>query len=268
MKIKFISWNVNGIRALYKKPEWNWLNETKGDIIGLQETKANPAQLPEEIINWKNYYSYWDSSIVRKGYSGVAAYTRFEPLKVTAQLPEPEWQGEGRLLHLEFQDFHFFTGYFPNGGAPELDEDGVFTGNFKRVPYKMGFLNAFLNLAKECEKTKPVIVCGDFNIAAENIDLAKPKENENFTGFLPIERQWIQEFKKAGFIDSFRHIHGDLVNQYTWWSYQNFARRKNNGWRIDYFFVSEKLADKITDALIYSDVKGSDHCPIGVEIDF
>lgn len=268
MLVKFASWNVNGIRALAKKPQWSWLEESGADIIGLQETKASPEQLGPEIERLQGWHCYWDSSTVRKGYSGVAALCRSQPLSVTPQLPDPRFQGEGRLLHLEYPEFHFFTGYFPNGGAPELDEDGVFTGNFKRVPYKLAFLNAFFELACECAKTAPVIICGDFNIARQPIDLAKPDENEGMTGFLPAERDWLERFLAAGFVDAYRHVHGPVEGKYTWWSYQNFARKRNNGWRIDYFLVSRALAPKITGAWIYQDVLGSDHCPIGLEVDF
>lgn len=267
MLTKFISWNVNGLRALAKKKEWEWLTGADAQIVALQETKASPEQLPEEIAVRPGWHSYWDSSSVKKGYSGVAIFSRLEPLYVTAELPDPRFQGEGRLLHLEFTEYHFFNGYFPNGGAPEVDEDGVFTGSFKRVPYKMGFFEAFLKLAVECARTKPVIVCGDFNIARNPVDLAKPEENAAMSGFLPIERDWLERFIAAGFVDSFRYVYGDIGGKYTWWSYQNMARRRNNGWRIDYFFVSEALAPKIRAAEIYSDVLGSDHCPIGLSVD-
>lgn len=265
MTIKFASWNVNGIRALAKKPQWQWLRDSDAQIIGLQETKATLKQLDQEIAQPEGWHTYWDSCTVKKGYSGVAAFTRMEPSSVTAQLPDPRFQGEGRLLHLEYPQFHFFTGYFPNGGAPELNEDGVFTGNYKRVPYKLGFLEAFYNLACECAKTKPVVICGDFNIATEAIDVAHPEDT--ISGFLPVEREWMHKFLAAGFVDSYRHAHGPVAGKYTWWSYQHFSRKRNNGWRIDYFLVSRDLADRITGAWIYDDVHGSDHCPIGLELD-
>lgn len=265
---KLISWNVNGIRALAKKPEWEWLRSSDATLIGLQETKASPEQLPEEIRHWDGWDDFWDASKARKGYSGVAAFSAIPPLAVTAELPDSRYQGEGRLLHLEFPGFHFFNGYFPNGGAAELDEDGlVIPGKFKRVPYKLGFLESFFKLALECKKEKPVIVCGDFNIAAEAVDLAHPEANEMISGYLPEEREWLARFRKAGFVDSFRAAHGDIPGQYTWWSYQHFARKKNNGWRIDYFFVSEDLAPAIKEASIYKDVAGSDHCPIGLKVE-
>lgn len=267
MLIKFISWNVNGIRALAKKPQWEWLWHTDAQIIALQETKAALEQLAPEIAEHEGWRAWWDSSSVRKGYSGVGVFSRLDPLQVQAELPEPAFQGEGRLLHLEYPWFHFFNGYFPNGGAPELDADGIFTGNFKRVSYKMGFFEAFFKLAETARKTKPVIVCGDFNIAHRPIDLAKPKENAGMSGFLPIEREWLDKFVAAGYVDSFRRMHGELEGKYTWWSYQNMARRRNNGWRIDYFFVSEELAPRIREARIYDEVAGSDHCPVGITMD-
>lgn len=265
MLIKFISWNVNGVRALFKKPEWRWLVETDADIVGIQETKASPEQLPDAITNRDGWRIWWDSSVVRKGYSGVGVFSRLEPVKVTAQLPNPLYQGEGRLLHLEFPEFHFFNGYFPNGGALEVDEDGHATGHYKRVPFKLGFLKDFLELAQACQKQKPVVVCGDFNIACEAIDVANP--DESVSGFLPEERAWMKNFIDAGFIDTFRHMHGPVPQQFTWWSYQGGSRRKNMGWRIDYFFVSRALGAAIRGAHIYADIKGSDHCPIGLELE-
>lgn len=267
MIIKFISWNVNGLRSLAKKPEWHWLSKTDAQIIGLQETKAAPEQLEPNVKDWPGGQSFWSSSTVKKGYSGVSVFSRIAPENIAAELPDPRYQGEGRLLHLEYPEFHFFNGYFPNGGAAEVDEDGLPTGKFKRVPYKLGFFNAFLELAIACQKTKPVVVCGDFNIAHKPIDLAMPDEKSAISGFLPEERAWLDKFTAAGFVDSFRYAHGQLPNQYTWWSYQGFARKKNNGWRLDYFFVSENIADRIREAKIYSEIKGSDHCPIGLTLD-
>lgn len=267
MLIRFISWNVNGLRALLKKPEWDWLMQADAQILALQETKATPDQLPPEVANRSGWHSFWDSSVVKKGYSGVAVFTRLEPLKVITGLADVRYQGEGRLLHIEFPAFHFFNGYFPNGGAPELDENGKPTGRFKRVPYKLGFFEEFLREAVECQKTKPVVVCGDFNIAHEAIDLIKPKEHEQTSGFLPEERAWMDKFIKAGFVDTFRHVHGQLKDQYTWWSYQGFARRKNQGWRIDYFFVSDSLAPNIREAGIMAEIKGSDHCPVSLALE-
>lgn len=267
MRIKFLSWNVNGLRALIKKGQWNWLAESDLQIVGLQETKASVEQLPPEVVLPQGWHAYWSSSIVKKGYSGVSVFSKLEPKKVTAELPEPAFQGEGRLLHLEFPQFHYFNGYFPNGGAEVLDSNGKATGDYKRLPYKMGFLEAFLKLLQKCRAEKPVIICGDFNVAHRPIDLTNPKENEKVTGFLPQERDWLDRLLGIGFVDTFRHVHGDIPEKYTWWSYRNFGRKRNSGWRLDYFFVSTDLAPHITDAWIASDVPGSDHCPVGLEME-
>ena len=238
MSIRLVSWNVNGLRAVSAKPEWRWFAENTCDVIGLQETKAMPEQLKPEVANPEGWEAHWASSVVKKGYSGVAVFSRIKPLAVRCELPQPEWQGEGRILHLEFEKFHFFNGYFPNGGAEELDENG-----------------------------KPIVVCGDFNIAHKAIDLARPKQNEKNTGFLPEERAFLDRFTALGYVDTFRHVHGDVEGRYSWWSYKMRAREKNVGWRIDYFFVSEELKPYIRDAWIEDDVYGSDHCPVGLELD-
>lgn len=267
MLVKFLSWNVNGLRALLKKPQWDWVVSTDAQIVGIQETKASPEQLPEEIVSLPGWHSYWASSVVKKGYSGVGVFSRIEPVKVSAELPNGEYCGEGRLLHLEFAEFHYFNGYFPNGGMPEITADGKPTGKYKRVPYKLGFFEEFLKLALECEKEKPVVICGDFNIAHQPIDLVHPKENETVSGYLPEERAILDRLVAAGFVDSFRKIHGDEKDRYTWWSYQRQSRKRNLGWRIDYFFVSRGLASRIREADILDEIEGSDHCPVSVTLD-
>lgn len=267
LAVKLLSWNVNGLRALLKKPEWDWLRGVDAQIVGLQETKAMPDQLPADVACLRGWHCFWDSSTVKKGYSGVAVFSKIEPLAATPELPDARYQGEGRLLHLEFADFHFFNVYFPNGGAAELDENGKPTGKFVRVPYKLGFYDAFFKLALASEQSKPVVVCGDFNIAHRDIDLARPKENANVSGFLPEERAVLDRLAAAGFVDAFRHVHGDEPERYTWWSYQRGARKNNKGWRIDYFFVSSGLAAKISEADILDDVTGSDHCPVSITLD-
>lgn len=263
----FVSWNVNGLRALLKKPDWEWFSRTGADIVGLQETKAMPEQLPPDIVRPEGWGAWWDSSTVKKGYSGVAVFSRREPLRAQAQLPDEAFRGEGRLLHLEFEKFHYFNGYFPNGGASVLDEAGRPTGDFKRLPYKMGFLDAFLAYAEKCRREKPVVVCGDFNIAHQPIDLSHPRENEKNTGFLPAERAWLDKFLGLGYVDTFRARHGQLKDQYTWWCYKTRSRGKNIGWRLDYFFVSEELKGNIREAWIESEVYGSDHCPVGLRLE-
>lgn len=268
MLVNLVSWNVNGLRAMLKKPEWDWFANSQRQIVALQETKAQPAQLPEEVVNPEGWNSYWDSSVVKKGYSGVAVFSRLEPTRVSAELPVPAYQGEGRFLHLEFEHFHFFNGYFPNGGAEILDAEGKPTGDFKRLQYKMGFLEAFAAYSEECRKTKPVVICGDLNIAHQPIDLSHPRENEKSTGYLPIERAWLDGFLAKGYIDTFRYVHGGKPDNYTWWSYKTRSRSRNIGWRIDYFLVSGELAPNIRDAWIEKDVRGSDHCPVGLTLEF
>lgn len=268
MRQTLVSWNVNGLRAVSAKDEWRWFQESGADIFAVQETKASPEQLAPELVRPEGWHSEWASSVVRKGYSGVAVFSRCAPLFVRRELPETEWQDEGRLLHLEFERFHFFNGYFPNGGAEELDENGRPTGRFKRVPYKMGFFEAFVRYAEECRRSKPVVVCGDFNIAHREIDLARPRQNVGNTGFLPEERAFLDRFVALGYIDTFRLCHGDEPGCYSWWSYKTRARERNIGWRIDYFFVSEELRSHVADAWIAADVRGSDHCPVGLCLEF
>lgn len=270
MEIKLASWNVNGIRAIAAKPDWQqWFAQDVYDVIGLQETKAELSQVPPAIAQKEGYHTYFASSVVKKGYSGTAVFSKQEPQSVEIELPDPEFQGEGRIIHLEFEHFHFFNGYFPNGGGEILDENGKpIKGQFKRVPYKMGFFDCFLNYAQSLRKSKPIVVCGDFNIAHKEIDLARPKTNTSNTGFLPIEREFLNKFTADGYIDTFRHVHGDVKDCYSWWSYKMRAREKNVGWRIDYFFVSKELKDHIKDATIEKNVFGSDHCPVTLTLEF
>lgn len=254
--LRLLSWNVNGLRAVSAKPEWRWFHETKAGIVALQETKAMPEQLGPDLRAPEGRHAFWSSSVVKKGYSGVAVFSAPAPLRCTEELPQPEFRGEGRLLHLEYPAFHFFNVYFPNGG----DEN-------KRVPYKLAFYDAFLEYAQDMRRSKPIVVCGDFNTAHKEIDLARPKQNETTTGFLPEERAWLDAFTAAGYVDTFRLIHGDALGAYTWWSYRMGARPRNVGWRIDYFFISEELVPAVRNAWIESDVYGSDHCPVGLELE-
>lgn len=268
MAITLSSWNINGIRAVSGKEGFDWFRNTNYDVIGFQETKASVDQLSDDLKNKEGYESYFCSSVVKKGYSGTAVFSKIKPLNVELELPNPEFQGEGRIIHLEFEKFHFFNGYFPNGGSQILDEQGnKVIGEFKRVPYKMGFFDCFFEYAQKLRQDKPIVVCGDFNIAHRDIDLARPKTNINNTGFLPLERAFLDKMVNAGYIDSFRHVNGDVKDKYSWWSYKAMARPKNIGWRIDYFFVSDELKDKIVDAKIESDVMGSDHCPVTLVLD-
>lgn len=256
MKIKLCSWNVNGFRAVSAKPDWQWFADSDAQIIGLQETKAQPDQLTEAQRNPAGWNAWWHSATVKKGYSGVAVFSKLPHLAVHSDLPDGAWQGEGRLLHVEYEHFHFFNVYFPNGQNGDA-----------RLAYKLGFYAAFLQHAEALRKHKPIVVCGDFNTAHRPIDLARPKENETVSGFLPIERQWMDGFVAAGYVDTFRHVHGDAPDTYSWWSYKTRARERNVGWRIDYFFVSEELRPAIRDAWIDTGVHGSDHCPVGLELE-
>lgn len=258
--VRLVSWNVNGFRAVSGKSEWNWFAATDADVVALQETKAEPAQIAEGHRNPEGWNAAWLSASVKKGYSGVAVFTRqgsvLEPLRVDTELPEVDFQGEGRLLHIEYPAFHFFNVYFPNG-----------TRDDERLTYKLGYYEAFLRHAQNLRREKPIVVCGDFNTAHRPIDLARPKSNEDHSGFLPVERAWMDHFIGEGYVDTFRHIHGDEPHQYSWWSYKQRARQNNVGWRIDYFFVSAELEPAIRDAWIESEVMGSDHCPVGLALE-
>jgi exodeoxyribonuclease-3 len=257
VRVIIYSWNVNGYRAVIKKNFRDWLDGCGGDVVMLQETKAHPDQLEpgdREPDSYSNHY--WNWSKKKKGYSGVACFANPEPLAVSTGLPDERFGGEGRVLHLEYPDFHLFNIYFPNG---QMGDD--------RLAFKMGFYDAFLEHAQALRREKPIVVCGDFNTAHREIDLKNPKANENTSGFLPIERAWMDRFMDHGYLDTFRLRHGDVTEAYSWWTYRFGARSRNAGWRIDYFFVSEELRDAVKDAWIEAQVMGSDHCPVGLELD-
>lgn len=249
--MKIISFNVNGIRACHKKGAFGELLALGADIIGIQETKSTPDQLPEEVLHPQGYFSYFDSSKERKGYSGVAVYTKVKPQKVQYGLGEESFDTEGRCLTLHFENFAFVTAYFPNGGR---DED-----HFK---FKLAYYDKFLKHVQKLEKKyKHVIFCGDLNVAHNEIDLARPKENAKQIGFLPIERAWVDRVIEAGFIDTFRTENKDKV-MYSWWDQKTRSRERNVGWRIDYIFVSKSLQDRYKNASIMDDFLGSDHAPV------
>lgn len=254
--MKIVSWNVNGLRAVAKNGYWKtFLKDVKPDIFGLQETKASPEQLPEEVLSPAGYSAFFSSSKVKKGYSGVAIYSKIEPLKVIYGMGIPEFDDEGRIIGAEFEDFWLLNVYFPNGGQGP-----------HRLDYKLRFYDAFLAFAEILRKEKPVIFCGDINTAHEEIDLARPKENEENTGFLPEERAWLDEVVAAGYVDTFRHLHAHQKDAYSYWDLFTRARERNVGWRIDYFFVSPELAKRVKKADIHSEVYGSDHCPVSITI--
>lgn len=255
-KLRLLSWNVNGIRAAEKKGFINWVSNKSPDIICLQETKAHPKQLSEELININGYKSYFSSSIVKKGYSGVAIYTKQEPVKVEHGFGISKFDDEGRIIIADYKNFVLINIYYPNGKASE-----------ERLKYKMDFYNAFLKYAENLKaKGKKLVICGDVNTAHKEIDLARPKENEKTSGFLPIERKWMDKFFSHGYLDTFRMFNSE-PEQYSWWDQVTRARDRNVGWRIDYFFVSENFKKNVKNAFIMQDVMGSDHCPVGIEIE-
>jgi len=247
------SWNVNGLRAAANKGLWDWMAASKADVVALQETKLQKDH-EEGFRNTPGYAAVLSSSTVKKGYSGVAVFYRPKPLAMGAELPDPKFQGEGRLIHFEYPDFHFFNVYFPNGGMSQ-----------ERLDYKLAFYEAFLQHAQTLRQTKPIVVCGDFNTAHKEIDLKNPKSNEKNSGFMPIERAWLDKFISLGFVDTFRMFEPE-GGHYTWWDQRFKARDRNVGWRIDYFFVSEELKDRVKRAWISDAVMGSDHCPVGLEL--
>ncbi|EAC9069988.1 exodeoxyribonuclease III [Listeria monocytogenes] len=251
--MKLISWNVNGLRAAVKKGFLEYFEEVDADIFCLQETKLQEGQIELDLPAYKDYWNY----AVKKGYSGTAIFTKVEPLSVQYGLGVPEHDTEGRVITLEFEEFFMVTVYTPNSQA-----------ELKRLDYRMTFEDAILEYVKNLDKTKPVVLCGDLNVAHEEIDLKNPKTNRKNAGFSDEERAKFSAFLDAGFIDSFRYFYPDLTDAYSWWSYRMNARARNTGWRIDYFVVSERLKDKLMDAKIHADVLGSDHCPVELELNF
>lgn len=253
-KIDIKCWNVNGIRAIWKKGFPEWFDKENPDILCLQETKAQEDQLDHEIVNFKDYNSYFFSA-EKKGYSGVAVYTKIKPLRVTSGLGNVLFDGEGRVLELEFKDFVLYNVYFPNGGrGPE------------RVKYKLDFYSELFNRVNEKRKAhKNIIVCGDYNTAHKEIDLARPKENVKTSGFMPEERAWVDKIVEMDYVDIFRE-YNTSPHQYTYWDQITRARERNVGWRIDYYMISREMRNMVTNASIHADVMGSDHCPIGLQL--
>ncbi|MBT3261475.1 exodeoxyribonuclease III [bacterium] len=253
--MKIISWNVNGIRACVNKGFLDYLQSEEPDILCLQESKAQIEQLSDHILNPSGYFGIWHSA-QKKGYSGVATLIKknLKPLNVVEGLGIEKYDSEGRVLQTEFENFVLFNVYFPNGQMNE-----------KRLQYKLDFYQELFTLVNDLKSQgKNIIICGDYNIAHTEIDLAHPKANENYSGFLPIERAWLDKIIKWGYVDTFRHFHKEPEN-YTWWSYRAGARRKNVGWRIDYFFVNKEFLLHVKATAIQQDVLGSDHCPVKLE---
>lgn len=248
-----LSWNVNGIRAITDKGFLDILYKLNPDVISLQETKAEELQIHPLVRNPEGFHAYWNHCQTRKGYSGTALISKNKPSNIQIG----PFDNEGRTIVADYGDFVFLGIYYPNGeSSPE------------RLQYKLDFYDTFLNYVLELRsKGRSVVFCGDVNTAHTEIDLARPNENKNTSGFLPIERDWLTKFIDAGFTDTFRHIHPKKTDCYSWWSYRAGARERNVGWRIDYFFISNDLLPKLKDAFILSDVKGSDHCPVGITLD-
>jgi exodeoxyribonuclease-3 len=252
--MKLVSWNVNGVRAVMKKDFLNSLADMDCDVLCLQETKAQDEQVIEALAELEGYHIYTNSA-VKKGYSGTSIITRSKPISVNKDIGIDEHDQEGRVLCAEYPEFYLVTVYTPNSGS-----------ELKRLPYRQEWDAAFLAYLKTLEETKPVVVCGDLNVAHKDIDLARPKPNYNKSaGYTQKEIDGIDNLVEAGFVDTFRLINPD-TEKYSWWSYRAGARQRNIGWRIDYFLVSSKLQDKVNNADILNDVHGSDHCPVSVEL--
>ena len=250
--MKLISWNVNGLRACLKKGFLDAVTFLDADVICLQETKMEQGQAEVEL---PGYVQFW-SSAEKKGYSGTAAFTRREPISVSYDIGDPAHVGEGRAITLELEKLYLVTVYTPNA------QDGL-----ARLPYRMAWEDAFRSYLKSLDGRKPVVVCGDMNVAHQEIDLKNPKTNRRNAGFTDEERGKMTELLAAGFTDTFRHFNPTLEGVYSWWSYRFHAREKNAGWRIDYFLVSNRFAQRVKDARILTDVFGSDHCPVLIEIE-
>jgi len=247
-----ISWNVNGLRAAVGKGFVNYFKEADADIFSLQETKLQAGQIDLETEGYHQYWNYAE----KKGYSGVAVFTKKEPLSVAYGIGVEEHDHEGRVITLEFENFYHVTVYTPNSQAENA-----------RLDYRMEWDDAFRAYVKGLDEKKPVIICGDLNVAHNEIDLKNPKTNRRNAGFTDEERGKFTELLEAGFVDSFRHFYPELEGIYSWWSYRFKAREKNAGWRIDYYVTSESLREKLVDAKIHTQVMGSDHCPVELEIE-
>ncbi|MDD5828840.1 MAG: exodeoxyribonuclease III [Lachnospira sp.] len=249
--MKLISWNVNGIRACVQKGFMDSFNELDADVFCIQESKLSEGQL---VLDMPGYHQYWNYA-QKKGYSGTAVFTKKEPLNVSYGLGIEEHDNEGRIITLEYDTFYLVTVYTPNSQS-----------ELKRLEYRMKWEDDFKAYLKRLEENKPVIVCGDLNVAHQEIDLKNPKTNRMNAGFTDEERQKMTELLDSGFIDTFRYFYPDRTDIYSWWSYRFSARQKNAGWRIDYFLVSESLKDKLTGADINTEILGSDHCPVELDI--
>ena len=252
--IEIISWNVNGIRAVANKEALKWIDERQPDILCLQEIKALPEQIPDNLFDL-NFTALNVNSADKKGYSGTASFSMIEP-EYTHNRHDIDLAREGRIVEQDYGDFVLFNVYFPNG---QKDDE--------RLALKMKFYDDFLDYCNGLrDEGKSIVICGDVNTAHKEIDLKNPKANSKTSGFLPIEREWMDKLVEHGYIDTFRYVNGDIEEEYSWWSYRSGARAKNVGWRIDYFFISDDLAEVLEDAFILQEVTGSDHCPVGIRL--
>jgi len=253
--MKILSWNVNGIRAADRKGLFDLVKKESPDVFCFQEIKATPKQMPPHLRNSPGYYVFINSA-ERGGYSGVATFSKEKPIETRNGFNNKKFSTEGRILIHEYSSFTLFNIYFPNGKK-----------NKERLDYKMDFYDEFLNEIDDLKtKGKNIIACGDFNTAHKEVDIARPKENEKISGFLPIERAWIDKFIERGYVDTFRFFNKQ-PNQYTWWDLKSRARERNVGWRIDYFFTNKEFVPHVKKSFIMNDITGSDHCPIGIIID-
>lgn len=257
--MRIVSWNTNGLRGTIKNGMWEpFVKSVKPDIICLQETKVEPDQLPAEFLEMtKGWHASYSWSKVKKGYSGTAIFSKEKPYRIDNGFGHPEFDDEGRTIVAYFEDFVLINCYFPNGGGGPV-----------RLKYKLAFYDAFLTYINSMRKKYHVIFTGDINTAHNEIDLARPKENEKNTGFLPIERAWMDKLVKKDWIDVYRHFFPDLADAYTYWDQKTGARARNVGWRIDYFFTTKEVMPFISKSTIHSDIYGSDHCPLSIDIDF
>jgi len=252
--LEIISWNVNGIRAVANKEALKWIDERQPDILCLQEIKALPEQIPTDLFK-TNFSTLNVNSADKKGYSGTAVYSHLTP-EYTNNRHDIDLEREGRIIEQDYGDFVLFNVYFPNGQK-----------NDERLALKMKFYDDFLTYCDKLrDEGKSIVICGDVNTAHKEIDLKNPKANSKTSGFLPIEREWMDKLVDHGYVDTFRYVHGDKEQEYSWWSYRSGARAKNVGWRIDYFFISDDLTEVLEDAFILQEVTGSDHCPVGIRL--
>jgi exodeoxyribonuclease-3 len=251
--MKLISWNVNGLRAIYKKGFLDFFNEINADIFCVQETKLQEGQIELELENYYKYFNYAE----KKGYSGTAIFTKIKPLNVSYGIGIKEHDEEGRVITLEFDEFYLINCYTPNSGR-----------ELARLDYRAVWEDVFRKYLQKLDKVKPIILCGDLNVAHNEIDLKNPNTNHNNAGFTDKEREKMTKLLNAGFVDTYRYLYPNTKDAYTWWSYMFNARKNNSGWRIDFFVISDRISKKIKDALIFPEIMGSDHCPVGLEMDF